>query len=312
MKKSLLLTGGSGFIGSHLAERLIEENYELIILKRSFSSTWRINSLIEEKPENLVLFDIDKSKLEDVFNNYSVEGIFHLATAYINNPTHEEILTIVKSNIEFPTELLDLTVKNDIKYFINTGTFFEYSLDNLPLNEYSKICPQDFYSTSKVSFEEILKYYYNEYDFHASTLKLYTPYGPRDDETKIIPYLIINTLKQQEIKINNPQHRLDIVHVYDIVDAYIKLKDNILKFKDYETFNVAKDINYSLDEIFSYIKFNLNLEKEMKIDEKEIPMFSNPEKIKNTLNWEPKIDINKGIANTIDYYRNKYGCDMDG
>ncbi len=309
MKKTLLLTGGTGFIGSHLAERLIEENYELIILKRSFSPTWRIDSLIEENNDNLVLFDTDKSNLENVFNNFSIEGIFHLATAYIKNPTHEEILTTVQSNIAFPTELLDLSVKNDVKYFINTGTFFEYSLENLPLTEYSKISPYDFYSTSKVSFEEILKYYYKEYDFHASTLKLYTPYGPRDDETKIIPYLIINTLKQQKIKINNPQHRLDIVHVYDIVDAYIKLKDNILKFKDYETFNVAKDINYSLEEIYNTIKFNLNMGEKHEINEKEIAMFSNPKKIKNSLNWEPKIDIGEGIKNTINYYKNKYMVD---
>lgn len=99
---------------------------------------------------------------------------------------------------------------------------------------------------------------------------------------------------------------MDIVHVYDIVDAYIKLKDNILKFKDYETFNVAKDINYSLEEIYNTIKFNLNIGEKYKIKEKEIPMFSNPKKIKNSLKWEPKIDIDEGINNTINYYKNKY------
>ena len=303
MEKYILLTGGTGFIGSHLAEKLREKDYNLIILKRSFSPIWRINNLDNK---NLILCDIDKIDLTDIFDNYSIEGIFHLAAAYIKNPTHEDILTTIKSNIEFPTELLDLASNNNVKYFINTGTFFEYSLDKLPLTESSDIDSLNFYSTSKIAFEDILKYYSKEFDINASTLKLYTPYGPRDDETKIIPYLILNTLEKQEININNPLNRLDIVHVYDIVDAYLKLKDNILKFDEYESFNVAKDINYSIEEIYNVIKFNLGLENEININENEIEVFSSPTKIKNMLGWEPKIGINEGINNTINYYKKKY------
>lgn len=304
MEKFILLTGGTGFIGSHLSEKLLEKNYKLILLKRSFSPIWRINRFMDN--QNLILCDTDKINLSDIFDNYDVEGVFHLAASYIKNPSHNDILTTVKSNIEFPTELLDLASNNNVKYFINTGTFFEYSLDKLPLTESSNIDSLNFYSTSKIAFEEILKYYSKEYDIKSSTLKLYTPYGPRDDETKIIPYLILNTLNKQEVNINNPNNRLDIVHVYDIVEAYIKLKDYILSFKEYESFNVAKDINYSIEEIYNTIKFNLNLETENKINENEIPIFSNPSKIKNMLNWEPKIDINEGIINTIDYYKKKY------
>lgn len=304
MKKYILLTGGTGFIGSHLSEKLLEKNYRLIILKRSFSPIWRINHFMDD--ENLILCDTNKINLVDVFNNYCIEGVFHLAAAYIKNPSHEDILTTVKSNIEFPTELLNLASNNNVKYFINTGTFFEYSLDKLPLTESSNIDSLNFYSTSKIAFEDILKYYSKEYDIKSSTLKLYTPYGPRDDETKIIPYLILNTLNKQEVNINNPNNRLDIVHVYDIVEAYLKLKEHILSFKEYESFNVAKDINYSIEEIYNTIKFNLNLETENIINENEIPIFSNPTKIKNMLNWEPKISITEGINNTINFYKKKY------
>lgn len=310
MEKYILLTGGTGFIGSHLLEKLLEKKYKIIILKRSFSQIWRINHLLDDI--NLISVDIDKINLSDIFDNYSIEGIFHLAAAYIKNPSHKDILTTVKSNVEFPTELLDLASNKDVKYFINTGTFFEYSLDKLPLTESSKIDSLNFYSTSKIAFEDILKYYSKEYDIKSSTLKLYTPYGPRDDETKIIPYLILNTLNKQKITINNPNNRIDIVHVYDIVNAYMKLKDHILGFEGYESFNVAKDINYSIEEIYNTIKFNLNLETENKINETEIPIFSDPNKIKNILNWEPKIDINEGIINTINYYKKKYDLNNEG
>lgn len=307
MSENVLLTGGTGFIGSHLAEKLLENGQNLILLKRSFSNTWRIDHLINKYSDNLILLDIDQIELSDIFETYEIKGIFHLAAAYIKSTEHEDMKNMMYSNINFPTELLDLAVKNDVKYFINTGTFFEYSLKNLPLTESSEIDSLNFYSTSKIAFEDILKFYSKEYGISAATLKLYTPYGPRDDENKIIPYLIINSLKNQEVNINNPNNRLDIVHVYDIVDAFIKLQNKILDLEKYESFNVARDINYSIGEIFSSIKFNLGLKSQVDFDENLISMFSNPDKIKNILGWEPQIDINVGIKITIDYYKEKYG-----
>lgn len=307
MEKYILLTGGTGFIGSHLLERLLNEGNNVILLKRSFSDTWRINPLIKKYNEKeLKIFNTDETNLKDIFKKYEIEGIFHLAAAYIKNPNHEEIMLTVKSNIEFPTELLNLAVNNNVKYFINTGTFFEYSLKSLPLTENSEIESLNFYSTSKIAFEDILKYYNKEYDIAAATLKLFTPYGPRDDENKIIPYLILSSLRHEEININNPNNRLDIVHVYDIIDAFMGLKDKISDLSDYESFNVAKDINYSIDEIFSSIKFNLNIIEELDLNEENIPIFANPQKTKEFLNWEPKLSINEGIKDTINYYKNKY------
>lgn len=307
MKDYILLTGGTGFIGSHLAERLLKENNNLIILKRSFSDTWRIDHLIKEySDDQLIFINTDEKNISDIFKDYNIEGIFHLAAAYIKNPSHQDIMTTVQSNINYPTELLNLAVNNNVKYFINTGTFFEYSLKNLPLTEKSEIDSLNFYSTSKIAFEDILKYYCKEYNISCATLKLYTPYGPRDDENKIIPYLILSSLKGEEININNPNNRLDIVHVFDIIDSYMKLKNKILDLEKYESFNVARDINYSIDEIYSSIKFNLGFEEKRDLNENQIPIFSDPAKIKSYLDWEPKIDINEGIKNTIDYYKEKY------
>ena len=112
-------------------------------------------------------------------------------------------------------------------------------------------------------------------------------------------------MKNKEININNPNNRLDIVHVYDIIDAYMKLYDKIASFNKYESFNVARDINYSISEIHQAIDYNLGLTND-KINEDNIDVFSNPNKIKDILNWEPKIGIYDGIRNTIDYYKNKY------
>ena len=295
--KYILLTGGTGFIGSHIVERLLNENYKLLLVKRSSSNLWRINHLLDNA--NLVL--VDNGNLKDIFTNYSIEGVFHLATHYIKNHEYQDIESIIESNIEFPSKLIDLSVNADIKYFINTGTFFEYN-KTIPLSETSIIHPFNFYSSTKIAFEDILKYYFNEYDINIATLKLFTPYGPRDDVKKIIPYLIINLLNNNEVKINNPNNYLDIVHVSDIAEAYLKLKDKILKFRNYEVFNVSNDISYSIGDILSVIKFNLNLQNKPTLNPK---VFANSSKINSTLNWKPELDIFEGINNTIDYYKQR-------
>lgn len=303
--KYILVTGATGFIGSHLIERLLKEENNLIIIKRSFSNINRISNIINQYNDNVVLFDIDKQKLSEVFNKYEIEGIFHLAASYIKDSSTENIKTMTQSNIAFPTELLDLAVRHEVKYFINTGTFFEYSLDKLPLTETSPIDSLNYYSTTKIAFEDILKFYTKKYNINSSTLKLYTPYGSRDDENKIIPYLIINTLKNQEVNINNPDNRLDIVHVNDIIDAYMNVKDKILSFDDYEVFNIAAEVNYSINEIYAVIKYIINQE-DYEIDKKSLPIFNDCTKIKNILKWEPKLKIEDGIKLTVDYYKKIY------
>ena len=154
-----MVTGGTGFIGSHLVERLLYEGHNVILLKRSFSNTWRIEHLFEKFSNQLVLIDIDLTDLEDVFSKYSVEGIFHLATYYNKNPTFEEINPMASSNLLFPIDVLNLAVKYEVKYFINTGTFMEYSLNDSQLVSSYDLDPKTFYAATKISFEEIVKFF---------------------------------------------------------------------------------------------------------------------------------------------------------
>lgn len=303
---SILITGGTGFIGSHLTEYLLKNGKTVILLKRSFSNTWRIDEIKEEYKNNLILIDIDKEPLQNIFENYNIEGIFHLATYYKKQHQYEDVEKMIETNIKFPTKILENAVNSNIKYFINTGTFFEYSLNQIPLTELTSIDLLNLYSTTKIAFENILKFYNKEYKINSSTLKLFTPYVSRDNEHKIIPYLIINSLKNNEINIKNPKNRLDIVHVSDIIDAFYKVRQNIHNFNDYEVFNIAKDINYSIEDIYSSIKFNLNIENKKDYNENSIPLFSNPKKTKKMINWEPKIEIDTGMKLTINYYKEKY------
>lgn len=299
----VLITGGTGFIGSHLVERLLEENYNVILLKRSFSDTWRVKHLFDKFSKQLVLVDVDLTDLEEVFSRYSIEGIFHLATYYNKNPTFEEIHPMAESNLLFPIDILNLAVKYNVKYFINTGTFMEYTLNNEQLVSSYDLDPKTFYATTKISFEEIVKYFEANFDIHASTLKIYSPYGDKDDTNKIIPYLINNILDGENISINNPYNRLNVVYVDDIVSAFIKVKENILEFNKYESFDVASDVSFSLTDICDFIENYIKKDEIINITGFEIGNIPNV-KYNAKISWNPKINIELGLKKTIEYYKN--------
>lgn len=298
----IVVTGGTGFIGSHLVERLLGEDYNVILLKRSFSYTWRIEHLFDKYPKQLISVDVDLVDLEDVFSKYSIEGVFHLATYYNKRPTFEEINPMAESNLLFPINIINLAVKYGVKYFINTGTFMEYTLNDEQLVASYDLDPKIFYSATKISFEEIVKYFEANFDIKASTLKIYSPFGDKDETSKIVPYLINNILDNREISINFPENKLNLVYVDDIVSAFVKVMENIMKFDKYESFDVANNVSYSLGEIHRFIE---NYIKNDEADAMEsfgvesIPDIKHNEKI----SWSPEISIEEGLKRTIEYYK---------
>ena len=301
MSKYILLTGGTGFVGSHLLEELLNLNKKVILLKRSFSNTWRINEFIKNK--NLILKNIDEEKLDKIFKEYDIQGVFHLASFIERNPKLEDIGKMIETNISFPTQLLENSIKNDVKFFINTGTCMEYDLNNSPLSETSEIKPFNLYAASKISFENILKYYCENSDLKCSTVKLFTPYGPKDNESKITPYLIINSIRNNKILIKSPSKKLDFIYVKDVVEAYIHLMNKITTFNNYESFNIGTGIGTSIKDLLKIIEFYTGENKKVSYENVEDDqVWCSNEKIKGKINWNPTTKLEDGIKITIDYY----------
>lgn len=305
MSKYILLTGGTGFIGSHLLEELLNLNKKVILLKRSYSNTWRIDEF--KGNENLILKNIDKENLNNIFNQYDIDGIFHLASFVQRNHELNTVEKMIDSNINFPTTILENAVKNNVNFFINTGTCLEYS-SKPPIDEHSEIKPFNLYATTKISFEDILKFYSNNYNIKCATLKLFTPYGPKDNEMKIMPYLIVNSIKKDNIEIKSPEKKLDFIYVKDVVDSYIKVMENISEFPKYTSFNIGTGIGTIISDVLQIIESKLGKNEKVKFGNLENDaIWCSNKKIKNELNWIPKTELKTGIEYTIEYYKQIYG-----
>lgn len=310
MSKYILLTGGTGFVGSNLLEELLNLNKKVILLKRSFSDTWRINEFLNN--ENLVLKNTDEDKLNDIFNQYDIGGIFHLATFAQRFHQSNAVSKMIDSNIKFPTELLENAVNSNVKFFINTGSFSEYSLKNSPISETSTIEPFNLYASTKIAFEDVLKFYSEKYELNCQTLKLFTPYGPKDDEIKITPYLIINSLKKNDISIKSPTKKLDFIYVRDVVDAYITLMSKISDLTEYNSFNIGTGIGTTIKDVLVMIEKNLEKNENVTFDNfEDDQVWCSNKKAEQILNWKPKIDLEKGLKLTMEFYAQKYNLLKD-
>lgn len=305
-QQTILLTGATGFLGSHLLEALLEKGHKVIVLKRSTSNTWRIIHLLSK----LKVYDIDTESIESIFREEKIDIIIHMATFYKKINNTEEISAMINTNITLPTKLLEIGIRHDIKAFINTGTFFEYDCSTLPVTEESNKKPFNFYAKTKLAFEEILKTYSNE--IAINTFRIFSPYGEKDDDQKLIPTIMKSALSAKKLKLSEGFQKLDFIYAKDISNAYIHAIDRIKKEnikKEYHVFNLGTGQALSIREVVSIIEQSLkkNIEKEWGIKSNyDIPMaYASIDKSFLLLDWTPTYSIYDGISNTLRYYEGK-------
>jgi len=301
--KKILLTGATGFIGSHLLEGLGKNGYEVVVLKRSTSSVWRItNSKYLNKA-----FDIDFKELSKVFSENSFFAVVHLATHYVKDDNVVSIKEMFDSNVTFPSQLIELASRSGVTCFINTGTFFEYNCEFMPVNEKAEISPFNLYAKTKNAFENVVKTY--QHNMNIVTFRLFSPYGEKDND-KLIPYIIKHSIRDKNILLSDGLQKLDFIYVKDIVNAYTGMLNYLSVNRNigsYEVFNLGSGFPISVREIVSIIDQQLGSKSKViwgKPSDYDIPIaYACTKKLFDHISWCPKYSIHEGIEKTIAYYK---------
>lgn len=201
----ILLTGATGFLGSHLLKALLKENYEIIILKRSFSNIRRIKDLLGM----VKVYDIDQCELKQVFEEQGhIHAVMHTATCYGRNK--ESISQIYETNTRFSLNLLETAIGYNTNIFFNTDTALDSNLNS--------------YALSKKQFVEWGKKFSKENQISFINLKLEHIYGPDDDETKFVTY-IMNQCRRNVIELNltKGEQQRDFIYIDNVVNVYMLL-----------------------------------------------------------------------------------------
>lgn len=204
----ILLTGATGFLGSHLAKALVKNNHQVAITKRSFSDPWRIAAITS----HVTSYDLDAGQLSRAFEDFGgFDYIIHTATQYDRNG--ESYLSLVESNLLFPLKLLELVSAYPQCTFINTDSFI--SKGNM---HYRYLIG---YALTKRQFVEWGKQYSARGKIRFINVKLEHIYGPLDHDNKFIPSMIRSCLNNiPELRLTPGQQIRDFIYIDDVVQAY--------------------------------------------------------------------------------------------
>lgn len=307
----ILITGAAGFIGSHLAHKLVEMGYEVGIIKRNGTDIWRIKDIFKD----LTVYDADLKDTNSVLqsiSNFKPNIVYHLATYYAVDHRPQEIASMIDSNVLGTINLLEASKESRVNLFINTSTCSVYDPSTEKLKETSNINPSNLYSMTKIQAEQACSYYSEKYDLNLITLRLFPPYGPVDNIRKLIPFVIKSFNDKKVPEMTTGTQKWDFTFINDIVEAYIKILSTQDK-KTHEIFNIGTGNAVSIREVVTRIKELMDSEIEPKwgaIEHRKGEIWFNCadiSKAHNILNWEPKIPtLEKGLELTINWYINSF------
>lgn len=306
--KRCLVTGATGFIGSNLVKRLVEEGYDVYALIRPNSCSG-IERLKDAKEVKYIV-----SNPKDIFNKYELPQLdvcFNLA-AYGVNYDNQDVYEMIDGNIKYLMEVIDFVSKNNTKLLVHTGSCFEYGLgkEGISISEDSRLKPQSLYSASKTAATVLGNIYAKNKNVNMITLRPFGVYGPGEAEYRFIPQLIKAALNNEELYMTEGEQIRDYLYIDDLVDVYIKIS-NSPKIERYGIYNVcsgkAIKIKEFIDIICELTQCNKGNFKLGKLDYRkdEVMYFvGNNKKIMNLLEWKPKFLLKQGLKTNIEWYKN--------
>lgn len=280
----LLLTGATGFLGSHLLRQFLLQGHNVIILKRTFSNTWRINDLLNE----IKCYNTNEKETQKAFlDNPNLDAIIHVAASYGKNGN---ISSLLKTNLLFSIELLEYALKYNIKNFCYANS----KLDKYTSN----------YSLSKHQFAEWGQYLSKKDNLKFIDIKLEYMYGKDDDENKFIPW-IIKTFRENKPYINLTlgEQKRDFIYIDDVVSAFMTILDNISS-NDFNDFEIGVGKTVAIRDLIENLKSRFNADTKLNfgaLPYREYETMESKANIENLkkLGWMPKINLQSGLARLI-------------
>jgi nucleoside-diphosphate-sugar epimerase len=218
-KRIALVTGATGFVGSHLVKCLLTENWYVHIIIRPTSSLQQLQSV----QDNLTIHTHDGTihSMINIVGTIQPSVVFHLASLFIAEHQSEDITNLIDSNIRFGNYLVEAMITHQVEYLVNTGTSWQHYQNQ----DYSPVC---LYAATKQAFEAILQYYIEANALNVITLKLFDTYGSDDPRPKLL-YLLNQIAKaQQSLPMSLGEQLIDLVHINDIVNAFVIAAERLL------------------------------------------------------------------------------------
>lgn len=304
----ILVTGATGFVGSNLLRRLISHGHDIHILTRNLSDKWRIIDCFSDLHNHTV--DLRKqAELKVLINKIEPDVIFHLATSGMYGGVSRPDSEVIETNLLGTVNLINACNNTDYKCFINTGSSSEYGPKKEPMKETDLCEPVNLYGISKCAATLYGQSIARTRDKPIIGLRLFSPFGPFDDKSRLMTYAITNALANKPLLLGNPNAVRDYIYIEDVLDVYLQSIEIASGIKG-EVFNVGSGSQTSISYIVN--KIIEITDSKTKITWNSFPgrthdtekWEADVEKIGRSFNWRPKYRIDDGIRQTISWFEN--------
>ena len=298
--KNVIVTGGAGFIGSHLVDKLISKGIKVRVLDNLLTGK---KENINPKADyyNLDIADLEEYRFE-IFED--IDTIFHLAATTSVQESIENPILYNLVNITGTANLLQAAKSTGtVKRFIFSSSSSVYGNAKTPTSEEHPTNPLSPYALSKLIGEQHCKLYSDIYDLDTVCLRYFNVYGDRmnkDGGYKLLFPIFkeqVNTLKPLTIN-NDGEQRRDFIHVDDIVDANIRVAENVDNFKG-NIYNVGNGANCSVNEIADMFNSVSDLRIFNKGIIEPLETLAEMSKIDLDLDWKPKGNLKEWIKDYL-------------
>lgn len=304
-KRIHLVTGGTGFIGSQLIRRLINNGEDVHIIVRKEARFWRIED-IRHKVACHTSDLSDTDELRKIIEKIRPQVIYHLAT-YGAYPHQNEPDKIIKTNILGTWNLLKASSHIDYELFVNTGSSSEYGFKELPMKETDLLEPASYYAITKASQTLLCFHIARNEKRPIVTLRPFSVYGPYEEPTRFIPTLMNALYRKEKMNLVSPQISRDYIYVEDVINAYLLID----KFKNFtgKIFNIGTGVQSSIKDV---------VETAIKVTGETADFrwgqmtprawdtnnwVADISKARQLLNWSPKVSLEEGLSLMWEWFK---------
>jgi nucleoside-diphosphate-sugar epimerase len=299
MKKALV-TGGSGFVGSHLVERLSTLGFDIHVATRR-----------DAPGRNVHVLDItDPPAVQALVRELRPQHVFHLAASNIMSGVTASAEDVVNVNVLGTLNLLRAAKDVTVESFVMTGSFLEYGAKDHPVRE-SDLCePAELYAVSKLSATLLARSFGRTERLPVIVFRLFTPYGPRVQKGRLVHEVIKNALASEPILLTHRDNARDFVHVDDVCTLLVEGSERAKEYAG-EIFNLGSGRKTRLEDLVALVL--------KAADSSSVPRWealpslaydadswqADMTKTFAAFAWRPRVAIADGVAETVATFRNR-------
>jgi nucleoside-diphosphate-sugar epimerase len=306
----ILITGGTGFIGSRLLERLSEMGgHELYSLQRYVTGRYVLGANLRVKT---LFCDLrDSFAVRCVIRELQPEVVFHLTAVSAISFSYDHPNEVLDTNLTGTVNLAEACLRDvpHFKQFLFASTSETYGNSEGPRREDTPQIPNSPYSVSKQAAEKYVLYMYDAYKFPATVLRPFNTYGRRDNTHFLVERMLVQMLRGDLVKLGDPTPERDLLYVDDRVEAYLSCLNHPNAIG--QAFNFATGELITVRALAEKMREITGFKGQVQWD--TIPrrpldihiLYGDSTKVKNILEWSPKVTLDVGLRRTAEFWQGK-------